>query len=180
MRGQSSLLPVQLDRIAEDAERPAGPRHLGGGQLRQLQQLQSLRQRLGVRLGARAAARHVLRLRLLHVCLVVVLRNAEHGEVSPQSEVRGDDPGVLVADLDHHLGIGALDAVPLTRVAAAVVALREGCVLAQRDHHVQSVAHGFEADAEQLQTFYVRESEVHLRDQLQPFHPPEIARSILV
>lgn len=82
MRGQSTLLPVQLHRVAEHAERPAWPRDLSGRQLRQLQQLQSLRQRLRVGLGARAAARHALRLLLL-VGLVVVLRNAEHGEVSP-------------------------------------------------------------------------------------------------
>lgn len=44
MRGQSSLLPVQLHRIAENAERPARPWDLGGCQFRQLQQLQSLRQ----------------------------------------------------------------------------------------------------------------------------------------
>lgn len=30
VRGQSSLLPIQLDGIAEDAERPARPRYLGG------------------------------------------------------------------------------------------------------------------------------------------------------
>lgn len=44
MCGQPSLLPVQLDRIAENAERPARPWYLNGRQFRQLQQLQSLRQ----------------------------------------------------------------------------------------------------------------------------------------
>lgn len=103
---------------------------------------------------------------------IVVFRNAKHGEVSPQSKVWGDDPSVLIADLDYHFGVGALDAISLTRVTTAVVTLRERCVLPQCYHHVQSVAHGFKADAEQLQAFYVRKSEVHLRDQLQPFHSP--------
>lgn len=110
---------------------------------------------------------------------IVILGDAEHGEVSPQSKVRGDDPGVLIADLDYHLGAGALDAISLTRVTAAVVTLWERCVLPQRYHHMQSVAHRFKADAEQLQAFYVRESKVHLRDQLQPFHPPEITQDTL-
>lgn len=104
---------------------------------------------------------------------IVVFGNAKHREVSPQSEVRGNDPGVLIADLDYHLGAGALDAISLTCVTTAVVALRERYVLPQCYYHVQSVAHGFKADAEQLQAFYVRESEVHLRNQLQPFHLPE-------
>jgi len=63
------------------------------------------------------------------VSFIVVLGNTEHGEVSSQPEVWGDDPGILITDLNNHLSTGALDAISLTRVTTAVVTLWERYVL---------------------------------------------------
>lgn len=174
MRRQSLLFSVQFNRIAEYTERTARPWNPSGRELRQFQRSQPLSYGLVVGLGApAAAARNVLRLHLLGIGLPIVLRNAKQREVSSQAEVRRYHPRVLITDLNDDPRVGSLHAVPLTRVTAAVTTLWKRHVLAQRYHHVKTIAHRFETHAQQLQTLYVRKFELYLRDQLEPFHFPE-------
>lgn len=162
--GETSLLPVDFHGVAVNAKRPARLQDLGlRVQLGQLQTLEFLADEFALGLICDLAAVGIvddLRLELL-VRLAVVTRYTEHRVVTAQPVARRYHPGVAVANLNHHFCIRSFHAIPLTRVAAAVIALWEHCILAQGNDHVKPIAHCLEADACHLKTLDVGKSELH-------------------